>query len=64
MTTQARLDRLERLAAQNLAATLKVLERLPRRWRDDADLAAGIDKTIIRDETSTASGDEPFDMKE
>jgi hypothetical protein len=24
---------------------------------------AGIDKTIIRDETSTASGDEPFDMK-
>jgi hypothetical protein len=24
---------------------------------------AGIDKTIIRDETSTAAGDEPFDMK-
>jgi len=24
---------------------------------------AGIDKTIIRDETSTASGDEPFDIK-
>jgi len=24
---------------------------------------AGIDKTIIRDETSTAAGDEPFDLK-